>query len=99
MLAGDRRSPLCVDQSAQADWSDGWCLASTVRREDAPMSPSDLPRIGAPATRALASIGITRLDQVADRSEAELLELHGFGPKALRILRDALAAQDRSIRP
>jgi predicted flap endonuclease-1-like 5' DNA nuclease len=62
------------------------------------MPPSDLPRIGAPATRALASIGITHLEQVADRSEAELLALHGFGPKALRILREALAAQGRSMR-
>ena len=73
-------------------------LAPTVRRENALMPPSDLPRIGAPATRALASIGITRLEQVGDRSEAELLALHGFGPKALRILREALAAQGRSMR-
>jgi len=32
------------------------------------MLESDLPKIGAPATLALASIGITRLEQVADRS-------------------------------
>lgn len=63
------------------------------------MSASDLPKIGAPATRALASIGITRLEQVADRTATELLELHGFGPKALRILREALDAQGRSMRP
>jgi hypothetical protein len=46
-----------------------------------------------------ASIGITRLEHVADRSEAELLALHGFGPKALRVLREALAGQGRSMRP
>lgn len=63
------------------------------------MSDPDLPKIGAPATRALASIGVTRLDQVAERSEAELLELHGFGPRALRILRDALAERGQSLRP
>ena len=62
------------------------------RREDESMPGSDLPTLGAPATRALASIGITRLEQVADRSEAELLALHGFGPRALRILREALEA-------
>ncbi len=63
------------------------------------MSEVDLPQIGAPATRALAAIGITRLEEVADRSEAELLALHGFGPRALRILREALAARGQSMRP
>ena len=63
------------------------------------MPSTDLPKIGAPATRALASIGITNLDQVADRSEVELLTLHGFGSRALRILRDALAEHGWSLRP
>lgn len=62
------------------------------------MTESDLPRIGAPATRALASIGVTRLDQAAGRTEAELLALHGFGPRALRILAEALAARGMSLR-
>ena len=62
------------------------------------MPSSDLPRIGAPATRALASIGVTRLEQVADLSEAELLALHGFGPRALRLLTEALEARDMSLR-
>ena len=42
---------------------------------------STSPGTGAPATRALASIGITRLDHVAGRIQAELLALHGFGPR------------------
>jgi hypothetical protein len=62
------------------------------------MSDSDLPKIGAPATRALASIGVTTLVEVAERSEAELLALHGFGPRALGILREALAAQGLGLR-
>lgn len=63
------------------------------------MSETDLPKIGAPATRALAAHGTTRLEQIADRSEAELLALHGFGPKALRIIKEALAARGQSMRP
>ncbi|MHB1139156.1 MAG: helix-hairpin-helix domain-containing protein [Microthrixaceae bacterium] len=63
------------------------------------MTFPDLPRIGAPATRALASIEVTRLDELTTRSEAELLDLHGFGPRALRILREALAAEGLSMRP
>ncbi|HEY9371642.1 DNA-binding protein [Streptomyces sp.] len=59
---------------------------------DSAASGTDLPRgIGAPATRALAAAGYTRLDQLADVPEQELLALHGFGPRALRILREALA--------
>jgi predicted flap endonuclease-1-like 5' DNA nuclease len=63
------------------------------------MPDDDLPKIGAPATRALASIGVTRLADVADQSESELLRLHGLGPRALRILKEALAANGLSMRP
>jgi predicted flap endonuclease-1-like 5' DNA nuclease len=67
-------------------------------REAAFMTVSDLPRIGAPATRGLASAGITRLEQVAERSESELLAIHGVGPRAIRLLHEALAARGLSMR-
>ncbi|HWG91278.1 MAG TPA: DNA-binding protein [Candidatus Thermoplasmatota archaeon] len=55
---------------------------------------SDLPeKIGAPARRALEAEGLRTLAQVAKRSEADLRELHGMGPKALGLLREALAAK------
>ena len=57
--------------------------------------PTPLPRgIGAPATRALALAGITTLDDVRGVDLDELLRLHGVGPKAIRVLREALAATD-----
>lgn len=60
----------------------------------------DLPStIGRPATRTLAGAGITTLDDVAARSERELLGLHGVGPRAVRILTEALAERDLSLRP
>ncbi len=62
------------------------------------MTEDVLPRIGAPATRALALIGVTRLDQVAGCSRSELLALHGFGPRALRLLEEALAARGEALR-
>jgi len=62
------------------------------------MAVDDLPKIGAPATRALASIGVTRLDQLTEHTEAELLALHGFGPRAIRILTEALAAEGLAFR-
>jgi hypothetical protein len=50
-----------------------------------------LPRIGAPATRALTTAGYSSLGQLAGVPRAELAALHGMGPKALRILEEALA--------
>lgn len=55
----------------------------------------DLPRVGAPARRALATAGITTLADLAPRTEAprtekEVAGLHGLGPKALGLLREAL---------
>jgi predicted flap endonuclease-1-like 5' DNA nuclease len=57
----------------------------------------DLPNLGRPAGRALDAQGITTLAEVAARSESELLSLHGVGPKAIRILREALEAEGRSF--
>jgi predicted flap endonuclease-1-like 5' DNA nuclease len=59
---------------------------------------SGLPRsIGAPATRALTAAGYTELSQLANVSAAELAKLHGVGPKALRLLQEALQAQGKSL--
>ena len=60
----------------------------------------DLPAgIGKPALRALAAAGYTRLDQLAKVKESELVKLHGVGPKAIRVLRDALQARGLSFAP
>jgi hypothetical protein len=58
---------------------------------------SDLPKLGAPAQRALDAAGIQRLDQLTTFSEAEIKQLHGIGPNALEQLRQALAAQGLSF--
>jgi hypothetical protein len=50
---------------------------------------SDLPNISAPAMRAFKAAGITRMAQLKKFSEADLLKLHGVGPRAIRILRGA----------
>ncbi|MEV3985366.1 hypothetical protein [Nonomuraea sp. NPDC049758] len=68
-------------------------LATRVAAGDdaTPGEVGDLPKaIGGPATRALAGAGITMLTQVAALTDAELLALHGVGPKAVRVLREAL---------
>ena len=70
-------------------------------RLDRPTAPdgTPLPRIGAPATRALRAEGIWTLEQVRDRSEEELAALHGVGPIALRFLREALAERGWAFAP
>lgn len=54
--------------------------------------------IGRPATQALISAGITTLTQVAELTEAELLAMHGVGPKAVRVLSESLSATGRRLK-
>lgn len=54
------------------------------------MQVSDaIPYIGAPAASALAEIGVTRATQLNKFTEKDLLVMHGIGPKAVRMLREA----------
>lgn len=53
---------------------------------------TDLPRVGAPATRALNAAGHRTLESLAGVAVADLLALHGVGPRAVRIITDALTA-------
>lgn len=49
-------------------------------------------KLSKPAQRALSNAGYMRLEQLATVREADLLELHGMGPKAMETLRTAMAA-------
>lgn len=53
--------------------------------------------LSAPARRALANAGYGRLEQLRGAQAARLLQLHGFGPKGIRVLRAALAARGWSF--
>lgn len=74
-------------------------LAAHLANAEAPDSTEDdLPRaIGRPALSALRGAGMSTLEEVAARSQKELLVLHGVGPKAIRILNTAL--QERGLSP
>jgi hypothetical protein len=68
----------------------------TIRRMTSP--DTGLPRsIGAPATRALIAAGYTELRQLADVPATELKKLHGMGPRALKLLQEALEQQGMSL--
>lgn len=63
------------------------------------MNMAGLPKLAAPARRALSAAGYTRLDQLAQVSEPDLKKLHGMGPTAIDALRDALHERGLSFHP
>ncbi|MGB7982740.1 MAG: helix-hairpin-helix domain-containing protein [Candidatus Nanopelagicales bacterium] len=59
---------------------------------------TDWPKgVGAPAARALSAAGFTDLTDLAAATERDLAGLHGMGPKALGILKAALAERGLAL--
>lgn len=56
------------------------------------MKRMDLPKIAAPAMRALASVRVMSVEDLARFSEKEIADLHGMGPNALGKLKEAMKA-------
>ena len=61
-------------------------------------TPSDFPKLSAPAQRALASAGIQNLKQLTKFSETEIRRLHGIGPNATNALQRALKEKGLSFK-
>ena len=73
-------------------------MTEKMDREPDRQDQSDLPpHLAQPARRALTGAGYRRLEQLTTVSAAELLELHGIGPKALGQIRQALAARGLAL--
>ena len=51
---------------------------------------SDLPKISAPARRALTAAGVKSLEDLTIFTEKEILQLHGMGPNAMGKLKIAM---------
>lgn len=68
------------------------------RRKPTTQATHDFPKLAQPAQRALQNAGLYRLEQLTQLSQAELLQLHGMGPKAQSQLRQALQARGLSFR-
>ena len=66
------------------------CRTMALSRKEA-VVVTDVPRVGAPAARALESAGYRTLESLAGTATAALLALHGLGPRAVRIIGEALA--------
>jgi hypothetical protein len=90
LTAGGGRPPVGAADTVPAD---------RPHPNGGPMDDTDaLPSMGRPAAGALAAAGISTLSEVSERSERELLALHGVGPKAIRLLRAALADRGLALR-
>jgi len=59
---------------------------------------TDLPKLAAPARRALLGAGYTRLEHLAEVKASDVMKLHGMGPNAMRALRNALQERGLSFR-
>lgn len=66
-------------------------------RQGIRMELSEL-KIGEPARRVLKRIDVTRLEDLTKYSSKELLQLHGFGPKALGILVEELSIRKLKLK-
>ncbi len=64
------------------------------------LAPSDdFPKeIGKVAARELGVNGINNLKDIVNYSEAELLAIHGVGPKAVKIIKEVLQKQGASLK-
>lgn len=49
--------------------------------------------LSGPTLRALAHAGIRSMAELARLNEEEVAALHGMGPKGIRLLKEALAAE------
>ena len=57
-----------------------------------------LAELSHPAQRVLLAEGIDRLDILADWKQQDILELHGVGPKAIKVLQQQLEAAGLSFK-
>ena len=68
-------------------------------QEPAGSGAGELPEgLDKPVTEALEGAGLTTLAKVAEKTEDEILELKGIGPKAAEALAEALAAEGLSFK-
>jgi len=71
---------------------------SAADKVTAALQPQFPRGVAKPALRALAGAGLHRLSDLSRVGESDVAALHGMGPKALGLLRTALAAQGSGFR-
>ena len=59
---------------------------------------NDFPKLSAPAQRALAAAGVSRLKDLTKFSESEVKKWHGIGPNAMKQLHQAMNERGLSFK-
>lgn len=67
-------------------------------KEQTSQTKNDLPKLSAPAQRALAAAGVQHLKDLTKFSEAEVKKWHGVGPNAMEQLHGAMKKQGLSFK-
>lgn len=75
------------------------CPTCPICAQEAKPTAGFMAGLSAPAQRALTGAGIETLQQLAEKSEADILALHGIGPASMPGLRQALAAAGLTFAP
>ncbi len=103
MKANERPKTHALAEQAADNGSTCPLTSDPARRAEANASTETIrehfPRgVAEPALRALVAAGLTRLEHLTTVTEQELLARHGMGPKAVRILGDALKLRGWSFK-
>lgn len=80
-------SPRLVERSSDKELDYSACVIAL----------DQIPKVGAPAARALATAGYTSLRDLAGVSRDHLANLHGVCPKAVGIIQAALEEHDLTL--
>ena len=58
----------------------------------------DFPKLAKPALRALEGAGIRNMESLTKLTEKEFARLHGIGPNAIKMLRQAMEEKGLSFK-
>lgn len=86
----ERKAQLRICKNGHKFYKSSDCPTCPICEKKSASSQSLIPKLSAPATRALRHAGIKNLKQLARYTEADILKLHGIGPTALPPMRKAL---------
>lgn len=86
----ERKAQLRICKHGHKFYKTSDCPTCPICEQKKKSAQSLIPKLSAPATRALLNAGIKSLSQLAGYSENDILKLHGVGPSALPLMRKAL---------
>jgi predicted RecB family nuclease len=94
----DRLKSLRVCEKGHRYYKSSDCPVCPICESQQKPSEGFLSELSAPARRALQEKGITSLKELADWSQAEILALHGVGPRVIPRLESLLKEAGLSFR-